>query len=149
MRLTSTLAVMTLVGVATICAAQPPQGPPVMPVQGKLTVRFQGEPGVRLSYLAAPGQWKTQPVPATLTLTPGFKYLLKVEGLPNNEGVAFYPMLEVFDVLYLPPHQNPADHPAPIMLTEADGLAAVKGALVTKVVTLEDPEAPSSASTET
>jgi uncharacterized repeat protein (TIGR01451 family) len=140
MRTVSLFAVMTILGLVNLVAAQPPQGPPMLPVQGKLTVRFQADAGVRLSYLAAPGQWKDQPLPATLSLRPGFKYLFKVEGLPHNEGVAFYPVLEVFDVLYLPPHQNPADHPAPIMLTEADGLAAVKGALVTKVVTLEDPE---------
>jgi len=132
--------VSTILTLATLVAAQPPQGPRFLPPQGKLTVMFQGAPTVRLSYLASPGQWKTQPLPTKLTLSPGFKYLFKVEGLPHSEATAFYPVLEVFDVLYLPPNQNPADHPAPILITEADGLTAAKGAMVTKVVTLEDPE---------
>jgi uncharacterized repeat protein (TIGR01451 family) len=33
-----------------------------------------------------------------------------------------------------------SDHPAPILLTEQDGLAVMRGAMITKVITLEDPE---------
>src|SRR4051794_41168138 len=99
MRLTSLLVALACISLASPSQAQPPQGPGVMPPPGKLYVKFQGEPGVRLSYLEAPGKWKTQPVPVQLALQPGMKYLFKVEGLPHNEGIAFYPALEVFDVL--------------------------------------------------
>ncbi len=118
--------------------AQGPIG--IIPPPGKLHVRMQGDAGTKVSYLVGPNAWKANNLPCELTLQPGAKYLLKVENLPNCPGLTFYPTLEVLDVLYLPPKLKASDHPAPILLTEGDGLAVLKGAMVTKVVTLEDPE---------
>ena len=42
--------------------------------------------------------------------------------------------------LFLPPKVHPADYPAPVVLTDADLDAAAAGALVTKVIYLEDPQ---------
>lgn len=125
-------------------AQGPMQGPAMgfIPPPGKLHVRMQGDANTKFSYLVAPNTWRTNSLPCELTLQPGARYLFKVEGLPNCPGLVFYPSLEVLDVLYLPPNLKASDHPAPIMLTEQDGLAAMRGAMITKVVTLEDPEGP-------
>jgi uncharacterized repeat protein (TIGR01451 family) len=134
----SLLVVLTSIGLTALSQAQ---GPPVVPPPGKLYIKFQAEAGARVSYLAAPNTWKVVAEASPLTLQPGMKYLFKVEGLPGSEKQPLYPTLEVLDVLYLPPHLKASDHPAPINLTEADALA-VRNGMVTKVVTLEDPEGP-------
>jgi uncharacterized repeat protein (TIGR01451 family) len=118
------------------------QGPGPMPAPGKLHVQFQGDPGVRFSYLQGPGVWKTQPLPVRMALQPGARYIFKVEGVPGADGQPLYPTLEVLDSLYLPPSMRAADYPAPINIGEADALAAGHGSMVTKVITLEDPEGP-------
>lgn len=126
------------------CSPVSAQGPQIgiLPPPGKLHVRLTGDANTSVSYLAAPNTWKTSKLPCDLTLQPGARYLLKVENLPNAPGLTFYPTLEAIDVLYLPPKLKASDHPAPILLTEQDGLVALHGGLVTKVVTLEDPESP-------
>src|SRR5206468_6109743 len=47
--------------------------------------------------------------------------------------------LEVRGCLHLPPRMNPADYPAPVVLTDDDVQKVLDGTLVTKVVYLEDP----------
>ena len=143
MRTISLMLCLLGVGICTMCQAQGPmQGPGmgIVPPPGKLYVRMQGDAGTKFSYLVGPNSWKTNAVPCDLTLQPGVRYLFKVENLTNCPGQVFYPSLEVLDVLYLPPKLKASDHPAPIMLTEQDGLAVLRGAMITKVVTLEDPE---------
>jgi len=139
-RITQLLSLLCL-GLCTLVQAQ---GPNIgfIPPPGKLHVRLMGDASARVSYLAAPNTWKTSNLPCDLTLQPGARYLFKVENLPNCQGLVFYPTLEVLDVLYLPPKLKASDHPAPIYLTEQDGLSAVRGAMITKIVTLEDPESP-------
>lgn len=130
--------------VFSCCTFLHAQGPNIgfIPPPGKLHVRLMGDANAKVSYLVAPNTWKTSNLPADLTLQPGARYLFKVENLPNCQGLVFYPTLEVVDVLYMPPHLKASDHPAPIYLTEQDGLSAVRGAMITKIVTLEDPESP-------
>lgn len=144
MRTISLMLCLLAVGFCTMCQAQGPmQGPGgmgVIPPPGKLYVRMQGDAATKFSYLVGPNTWKSNALPTELTLQPGVRYLFKVENLPNCPGQVFYPSLEVLDVLYLPPKLKASDHPAPIMLTEQDGLAVTRGAMITKVVTLEDPE---------
>lgn len=141
MRSISLLLTMCWMSICTLGQAQGPM-PGIIPPPGKLHLRFQGDAGTKLSYLTAPNTWKTQSLPCELTLQPGARYLFKVEGLPHCPGLVFYPTLEVLDVLYLPKTLKASDHPAPVTLTEQDGLAVMKGAMVTKIITLEDPESP-------
>jgi uncharacterized repeat protein (TIGR01451 family) len=140
MRKLSLLLCLVALGLATLQAQEPRGG--FIPPPGKLHVRLTGDANTTISYLAAPNTWKSAKLPSELTLQPGARYLLKVENLPNLQGLTFYPTLEVLDVLYLPPKLKASEHPAPILFTEQDGLAVVHGAMVTKVVTLEDPESP-------
>lgn len=141
MRTISLLLALSCVGICTLVQAQDPRMG-VIPPPGKLHVRFQGDISTRISYLVAPNSWKSSSLPCELALQPGARYLFKVEGIPNCPGLVFYPSLDVVDVLYLPQKLKASDHPAPIQLTELDGLAAMRGAMITKVVTLEDPEGP-------
>ncbi len=140
MRRISLLLSLVVLSTASLLAQGPMIG--IMPPPGKLHVRLMGEAGTQVSYLVAPNQWKASSLPCDLTLQPGARYLLKVENLPNCQGLVFYPTLEVLDVLYLPPKLKASDHPAPIYLTEQDGLSAVRGAMISKIITLEDPESP-------
>lgn len=137
MRSISLLVLLASIGLSALGNAQ---GPQPIPRPGKLYVKFQADPAVRVSYLAAPNTWKQNTVPVQLTLQPGMKYLFKVEGVPGSDGLTLYPTLEVLDSLYLPPKLKASDHPAPINISEADAIAARQGGLVTKVITLEDPE---------
>jgi len=143
MRTISLMLCLFSIGICTMCQAQgPAPGPRIglIPPPGKLYVRMQGDADAKFSYLVGPSVWKTNSLPTNLTLQPGVRYLFKVENLPNCPGQVFYPSLEVLDVLYLPPRLKASDHPAPIMLTEQDGQAVMRGAMITKVITLEDPE---------
>lgn len=141
MRTISLLLTLLSLSLGTLAHAQGPNIG-IVPPPGKLYVRMQGDAGTLLSYLIAPNTWKTCSLPCDLTLQPGARYLLKVENMPHSPGITFYPTLEVVDVLYLPQKLKASDHPAPINLTEEDGLVARRGSMITKVITLEDPEGP-------
>lgn len=141
MRTITLLLTLVSLSLANLAQAQGPQIG-IVPPPGKLHVRIQGEPGTMFSYLVAPNAWKLNTLPCDLTLQPGARYLFKVENMPHCPGITFYPTLEVVDVLYLPQKLKASDHPAPIFLTEQDGLTSWRGSMITKVITLEDPEGP-------
>ncbi len=136
------ISLLVMIATAALVSWGQAQGPQMVPPPGKLHVTFQGDASVRFSYLEAPGKWKTSSLPTQLTLQPGARYLFKLEGLPGLDGQALYPTLEVLDVLYLPRQLKASDHPAPINLTEVDAVAAFRGAMITKIITLEDPDGP-------
>ncbi len=62
-------------------------------------------------------------------------------------GLSLYPTLEVRGTLALPPGVNAAGYPAPVVLTDEDVKTALSGALVTKVIYLENPERATPAAT--
>jgi uncharacterized repeat protein (TIGR01451 family) len=103
-----------------------------------LFVRVAGPEGLTVTFLEGPSRGRTLDLPATVGLRPGWFYRLQINGLP--EGAVLYPSLHVIGTLKLPPRQKAADHPAPVVFTAADIRDALNGALVTKVVLLEDPE---------
>jgi uncharacterized repeat protein (TIGR01451 family) len=73
-------------------------------------------------------------------MRPGYLYRVEVGRLPGRPGVSIYPTLEVRGSLCIPPKLRAASFPAPVVLTEADIEAVLAGALVTKVVYLENPD---------
>lgn len=115
--------------------ACPPIGPPapvlalkmLVPEGSKLTV----QPGTPTARPAAAN--------AIIGFRPGYAYRLEISDIPNNPGVKLYPMLEVRGSLVPRPGMNVLDFPAPLYLTRTDLERAASGAVITKVIYLEDP----------
>lgn len=117
--------------------------PPPPPAFGKaplLFVRFAGLNGLQATFYQGSPLGRKHEAPVAVGLRPGYLYRVKLTGWPGRPGLALYPTLEVRGSLHLPPRQNPADHPAPVVIHEADLERVLAGSLVTKVIYLEDPE---------
>ena len=105
-----------------------------------LFVRFSGSPTGKVTvYRGDQGGPRQFEYPVTLGFRPGYIYRLKIEGLPGQTQ-PLYPTLEVRGSLFLPPQIDPADHPAPFVLSETDVAHVFEGVFLTKVIYLEDPE---------
>jgi hypothetical protein len=76
---------------------------------------------------------------ALLGMQIGPVYQLKVSSVPNNEGVEIFPTIEVIDRLYPPPGLA-LRFPIPIELTQDELELAARGAFVTRVIYVEDPQ---------
>jgi uncharacterized repeat protein (TIGR01451 family) len=112
-----------------------PRGPSPL-----LFVRFSGPPGLRTTFYQGSPQGRAFDNPVVVGLRPGYLYRIEVSRLPARPGVSFYPTLEVRGSLCLPPKFRASSFPAPVVFTEADIEAVLSGALVTKVVYLENPD---------
>ncbi len=124
--------------------------PPPLPGRGPspfLFVRFAGPEGMKATFYQGRPEGRTFDAPVSVGLRPGYIYRVRLSDFADRPGLAIYPTLEVRGTLFLPPRVAPADYPAPVVITDADLRAALSGALVTKVIYLEDPDkaAPSSA----
>ena len=122
--------VMTPAGVKLAC---PPVGPPA-PV---LATRVLAPAGTTVNY--RPGSGAAKPAPAAAGLRPGYRYVLELDNLPGYPGRKIYPVVEVTGSLVPRASLNVLDFPTPILVTRTDIDLVMLGALVTKVVYLEDP----------
>jgi uncharacterized repeat protein (TIGR01451 family) len=121
-------------------AQYPPPHPFPPPVEPLMYVRFAGPAGVRVTFYRGQPNGETFTVPFTAGFRPGYVYRMRMSNLPDQpEGFSLYPSLEVRSVFQLPPGQRAVNFPAPIVLTD-DVERVLAGALVTRVVSLEDPE---------
>jgi len=103
-------------------------------------VRFAGPIRARVTFYRGRPGGETFTVPFTAGFRPGYVYRMKLSNLPDQrEEFSLYPTLEVRAVLQLPPGQRAVNFPAPLVLSD-DVDRALAGALVTRVVALEDPE---------
>jgi len=135
MKRTLLTAVLLLGAISTARAQVPGRGPAPL-----LFVRFTGAPGARVTfYRGDQGGPRTLDFPVTVGFRPGYIYRVKIEGLPGQKE-PIYPTLEVRGSLYLLPQLNPADHPAPFVLSETDVTRVFEGVFLTKVVYLEHPD---------
>ncbi len=140
MKLDRSLAVLLLLLAAAPAArAQLPPLPPGGPAP-LLYVRFNGPPGAKATiYRGTDGQEFSLPV--TVGLRPGYVYRVKLTGLlPDDPKAVFFPTLQVCGTLQGTPKLNPAAYPAPVIFNELDLLRVQGGALVSRVVYLENPE---------
>jgi uncharacterized repeat protein (TIGR01451 family) len=116
---------------------------PPPPAQGPaplLYVRFLGPEGMHVTFFQGHVPPYQFPTPVTVGLRPGYLHRVQLSDLPDLPGVTLSPTLEVLGTLCLSPQLCPADYPAPVELTAQDVRQVLAGALVTKVVYLEDPE---------
>ncbi|HVS40605.1 MAG TPA: hypothetical protein VMS17_33930 [Gemmataceae bacterium] len=128
---------------AVLLSAAAAQAPPPLPGRGPspfLFVRFAGPPGTKATFYQGRPEGRAFDGPVVVGLRPGYIYRVQLSGFTDRPGLAIYPTLEVRGTLFLPSRVNPADYPAPVVLTEADLKSALAGSLVTKVVYLEDPD---------
>jgi uncharacterized repeat protein (TIGR01451 family) len=105
-----------------------------------LYVRVQGPVGMTVTFLEGPRVAKSFDPPVTVGLRPGYAYRLRIDGVPDHPDLKLYPTLEVGGTLCLPPRLKAADFPALLQFTEADLVRAASGALITKVIVVEDPD---------
>jgi hypothetical protein len=69
----------------------------------------------------------------------GLVYRLQVTAIPNNPGVEIFPTVELVDRLYPPPGLA-LRYPIPVELTRDELELAARGAFVTRVIYVEDPQ---------
>lgn len=122
--------------------AAPPQ-PPGRPMQLEppppLFVRFNGPPGMQITFYRGRTQGDTLTVPCTVGMRPGFIYRLQATGAPGQPGLTVFPTVEVRGSL-IGGKIRVQDHPATVTLSAEDLASVARGSLVTKVVTLERPD---------
>jgi hypothetical protein len=101
-------------------------------------VRIRAPEGARIA-LAMEGGFNEVPFNVALVgMQIGPVYRLKVAEIPNHAGQEVYPTVEVIDRLY-PPPRLALRYPIPIELTQNELELALRGAFVTRVIYVEDP----------
>lgn len=78
-------------------------------------------------------------VPVTTGMLVGSVYRFRVTNIPFQPGQELYPTIEIIDRIYAPAGKEHR-FPIPIVLTAEDMANALSGALVTRVIYLEDSE---------
>ena len=73
-------------------------------------------------------------------LRPGYAYRFELSNLPYAPGKLLYPEVEVRGALVPRPGMKYMDYPIPLTFSAADIERALKGAVITKVIYLEDPD---------
>jgi len=102
-------------------------------------VEVSGPKGVQVA-LARDGQFlHTLEAPVKVGMIVGAVYRVRVTGIPFRPGEELYPTIEVIDRVHAPAGREHR-FPIPVVLEETDLRAALDGALVTRVIYLEDNE---------
>jgi uncharacterized repeat protein (TIGR01451 family) len=117
---------------------QPGMGAPIpAPL---VATKFLVPAGVRV--IAYPGSPASRMFDGTATigLRPGYSYRFELTNLPFNPGVSLFPEVEVRGTLVPRAGMKYMDYPIPVVLSQADIERILKGAVLTKVIYLEDPE---------
>jgi uncharacterized repeat protein (TIGR01451 family) len=114
--------------------------PPIMPVEPLMFVRFAGPAGMKVTFYRPETGEQTFTTPFVVGFRPGYIYRMRMNHFPGYPEVfSIYPSLEVRAVLQLPPGQRGVNFPAPMVLSD-DLDRILAGAVVTRVISLEDPE---------
>ncbi len=110
--------------------------PPLGPAAGVLAVKVVAPDGTRITALPGSPMAKTFTSSALFGLRPGYVYRFELA----SPIATLYPVVEVRGSLYLRPSMTLMEHFAAINYSERDLERAAAGALITKVIYLEDPE---------
>jgi uncharacterized repeat protein (TIGR01451 family) len=114
--------------------------PPIGPPAPLLGVRVLAPDGVTVTFTPGVPDARAFVTPVTAGLRPGYRYTLKLTGLPGRDpAVAIYPVVEVLGTIVPRPGMKYMEYPAPLAITRGDIARALAGALVTKVAYLENP----------
>lgn len=116
---------------------QPPLAPGSRAYFQPVRIELPGEGNVTIfSQPHAQPVTKSAPVSAAMLIGP--VYRLKISGLADHPGAELYPTIELLDRLHPPPGLAVA-FPIPIPFTDEEIDRALDGALVSKVIYLEEP----------
>lgn len=130
--------------VAAFGALVPQGGPSLagpMPAPAPLVAaKFLTAPGVRITAFPGSPLSRMFDTPAIMGLRPGYIYRFELSNLPYNPGTVLFPEVEVRGTIVPRPGMKYMDYPIPLVFTQLDIERALTGALVTKVIYLEDPE---------
>lgn len=110
--------------------------PPAAPL---LFVRVVGPAGMQVTVRPATPEPRTLPTPTVIGFRPGYRYRLQLSNFPEQPGRVVSPSIDVLSTLHVPPGLRAEDFPATLRITVDDLLQIAAGALVTKVIYLEDP----------
>ncbi|HKB37406.1 MAG TPA: DUF11 domain-containing protein [Gemmataceae bacterium] len=105
-----------------------------------LHVLFNGPPGMKIAFFQGAAPLREFNTPVTVGLRPGYIYRVRISGFRGRPGLTLFPTLEVRGTLRGPPELPPARYPATFRLSEFDVLHLAEGAMLTKVIYLENPE---------
>ena len=105
-----------------------------------LAARVIAPKGVRVTAYPGSTLAKSFNAPTLLGMRPGYTYRFELSELPNHPGRTLYPEVEIRGTLVPRPGMKYMDWPAPLLVTANDIERVLLGAVITKVIYLEDPE---------
>lgn len=112
-----------------------------MPVPAPLlAARVLAPEGVRFTLFPGSPIARMFSGPAVFGLRPGYVYRMELSNLPYQPGRVLYPEVEVRGTIVPRPGMKYMDYPIPLLFTPGDIDRALAGAVITKVIYLEDPE---------
>jgi len=117
-----------------------PPGPVVPTPAPLLATKVLAPKGVRVTAYPGSALARTFDAPAVFGLRPGYSYRFELSNLPNQPNRTLYPEVEIRGTLVPRPGMKYMDWTAPLLFTANDIERALLGAVITKVVYLEDPE---------
>jgi uncharacterized repeat protein (TIGR01451 family) len=122
-------------------AATAPQPGTGLPVPAPLVAaKFLVPKDVRVTAFPGTANSHMYDTPAVMGLRPGYAYRFELSNLPYAPGKLLYPEVEVRGALVPRPGIKYMDYPIPLTFSAADIERALKGAVITKVIYLEDPD---------
>ncbi|MEM8679737.1 MAG: hypothetical protein AAGF97_10335 [Planctomycetota bacterium] len=104
-------------------------------------VRLRAPEGSLISVGSLAGFELDQPSPAQFGLQVTETYRFRISRIPTMEGVVLYPTLEMIDRLH-PPAGRKQQFPVEVELTRRELREAADGAMITRVIYLDDPRNP-------
>ncbi|MDY3552012.1 DUF11 domain-containing protein [Gemmata sp. JC717] len=117
---------------------EPGTGAPV--IAPLAAVKFLVPKDVRVTAFPGTPLSRIYNAPAVMGLRPGYAYRFELSNLPYLPGKTLYPEVEIRGTLVPRPGMKYMDYPLPIAFSQTDIERVIKGAVITKVVYLEDPE---------
>jgi uncharacterized repeat protein (TIGR01451 family) len=117
-----------------------PQRPVPLPSPAPLVAaKFLAPAGVRVTAFPGTKSSKIFNTPVVMGLRPGYVYRFELANLPYHPGRTLYPEVEVRGMLVPRPGMKYMDYPIPVTFSQEDIERVVQGALITKIIYLEDP----------
>ena len=125
---------------ANIPHAGPAKAGPVAQPAPLVAAKFLTPAGVRVTAFPGSKLAKIYETPVVMGLRPGYVYRFELTNLPYYPGRSLYPEVEVRGMLVPRPGMKYMDYPIPLTFSQTDLERVLNGALITKVIYLEDPD---------
>jgi len=95
--------------------------------------------GTQVTFFDAKAQPITLPHVGLVGLRSRFRYVFAIEGITARPNTKYYGSIEVVLGPWLPPMVSPPDAPVALAFSDQDVAALVNGAMITKIIVLENP----------